>query len=385
MRYEGGGSLDKLLHPAKGGKLPLSTDEKLRILDLIACGLAELHRADIIHGDLKPANILLSHHQPPEIRLADFGLANMRENENKLNINMSTLMKTGATKGTKLYCAPEMLVNPFNTNFDERVAKSSRKTDMYAFGLMCWEVLSREKPFSDVRTDAALCAKVHQGHRPSIGLLPIEVQATSIGDMIECCWSVKRSDRLSAEECYSILNHYYTTFSHKQYDIFFSHAWKNKPFLTHVHNYLVRMGYIVWYDQSEMRYNMIDSMKSGITNSTVVLACLSSVFQTRENCMFEIREAMSLSPPKPIVPIIIEENVNIWMSQELASLFNVAKDDFSTKSFVDISMASKLQWEDSEGIVTKEMSHVLESSLSQLIPILNNLGCKPTLKIQVSR
>jgi hypothetical protein len=292
------------------------------------------------------------------------------------------MMQTSATKGTKLYCAPEMLVNPFNATFDERVAKSSRKTDMYAFAFVAWEVLARERPFPEIRTDGALCAKVHQGHRPPIQSIPIELQATSIVEMIECCWSVKRSDRLSAEECYSILNHYYTTFSHKQYDIFFSHAWKNKPFLTHVHNYLVRMGYIVWYDQSVMGHNMIDSMRTGIANSTVVLACLSSVYQTRENCMFELREASSGQFLKPKISLVIEENPELWLSKELLNICNIDLNvDVHKRNYIDVSSAGKLSWEDPEGIVTAEMIQILESELAPLFPILVSLGCKPTLKL----
>jgi serine/threonine protein kinase/outer membrane protein assembly factor BamB len=379
MRYEAGGSLDRLLYPQKGGKLPLSLEEKIRILDLIARAIVELHRADIVHGDLKPANVLLSHHTPPEIRLADFGLSTIREtNEDRLSA--STLQHTMSTKGTKLYCAPEMLVNPFNESFDETVATSSRKTDMYAFGILAWEVLCREKPFSDIRSDGALCAKVHQGVRPPISNLPPELHSTSIIEMIECCWCATRSLRKSAVECFSILNQFRQTLELKHYDVFFSHAWRNKPFLSHVHTHLVRLGYQVWYDQNEMKYDMKHSMRQGIMNSSVVLVCMSEVYQSRDNCMFELREAASMDPPKPIVPLIIQASPEKWASEELFNLCKIKVVDGadSAPQYLQIDDLAQLPWAD--GDITSDMLAQLEKKLEPLLSILSSLGCNPTLK-----
>jgi serine/threonine protein kinase len=157
MRYEPGGSLENLLHIKN---IPLNYTENIRILREISRGLFELHSIGVIHADLKPANILLSHHNPPEIRLADFGVSilsqpfELKSNDNSNNSNNdnssknkhnndSTLRNTKSARGTPIYRAPEMLVNPMNVNFDETVASASRKTDMYAFALVTWEVLTR--------------------------------------------------------------------------------------------------------------------------------------------------------------------------------------------------------------------------------------------------
>jgi serine/threonine protein kinase len=65
-------------------------------------------------------------------------------------------------RGTPLYCAPEMLTNPYADEVNYQVAKPSRKTDMYAYGVLAWEVVTQKKPFADIGSEIILCAKVHQ-------------------------------------------------------------------------------------------------------------------------------------------------------------------------------------------------------------------------------
>jgi serine/threonine protein kinase len=72
------------------------------------------------------------------------------------------LQLTAHARGTPLYSAPEMLINPYSeTNLGE-VAKPSRKTDIYAFAVLAWEVMTQKQPFEGVQSQTMLCAKVHQ-------------------------------------------------------------------------------------------------------------------------------------------------------------------------------------------------------------------------------
>ena len=66
--------------------------EKLRLLTGIARGIAELHSAGVVHADIKPDNVLLSSNDPPEVRLADFGLSVIKEESH--NLVMSSLAET---------------------------------------------------------------------------------------------------------------------------------------------------------------------------------------------------------------------------------------------------------------------------------------------------
>ena len=69
----------------------------------------ELHSVGVVHGDIKPANILLSGHSPPLVRLADFGLSARRAEAVDRTIGRSSLQATSHFRGTSIYAAPEML------------------------------------------------------------------------------------------------------------------------------------------------------------------------------------------------------------------------------------------------------------------------------------
>ena len=137
-RFEGGGNLRDLLHLVKPCVLPML--ERLRILSEIATGLFYLHRAEgeaIIHGDIKPENVLFSDKR--DARLADFGLSKVRqlvESADGATRKSTVAHGAGGGGGTWPYMAPEL--------YDD--VGISRSTDMYAFGTLCWEVLSGQEP-----------------------------------------------------------------------------------------------------------------------------------------------------------------------------------------------------------------------------------------------
>lgn len=391
MRFEGGGALEGLLHPAPTApKHPLPIAEKLRILVNISHGLADLHLIGIVHGDLKPDNVLLSEHNPPMVRLADFGLAAMRgQLDHGGTLGNSSLSKTHRTRGTPLYAAPEMLVNPFDDEADGTVARSSRSTDMYAFALIMWEVLARKKPFSHINNfnETMLVKTVHKGKRPPMADI-IEINTPPmVVDLIERCWSSNRADRQTATECFSILDHAHSLMVDKNYDIFFSHAWMSKPFLSQVKFLLNQSGYRVWYDQNDIHYDLQASMRDGIANSKVFLACVDKTYQGSKNCMFELNHAVSLG--KQVVALTTEAHVPeannspfLWVSDDLQQLCG-----FASRMFVDVGksaamaheMASSAEnWDGDEGPV-QEMMKVLAKELEALLKVLRELECRPSL------
>ena len=79
------------------------------------------------------------------------------------SLTKSSLVATTHSRGTPIYFAPEMLMNPYQVVQRKVIAQSSRKTDIYAFGLLSWEVLTQNQAFFDVDTEGELCAKVHKG------------------------------------------------------------------------------------------------------------------------------------------------------------------------------------------------------------------------------
>jgi hypothetical protein len=183
----------------------------------------------------------------------------------------------------------------------------------------------------------------------------------SVHELLASMWNGDRKKRISAVECFSRLDNVAQSLSTSAYDVFFSHTWASKPFLSHVHYLLCRTGYKVWYDQLDMRHDLDGSMKCGIQNSNVVLVCLNKAYQERVNCMKELRWAASFG--KEMVVLVIEKDVFTWANDEVKGLCKL-----STKMFVDISDLADCNWQDKDAPVAD-----LAKALSPLVKILEEL------------
>lgn len=122
--YAPDGCLNRWLKKHQG-KSP-SIERAIEITSGILNGLAHLHHRNLIHRDLKPANVLLEGLNP---RIADFGLARLVANQNE---HSSTTIA-----GTPAYMAPEA--------WD---GNRSVTIDLWAVGVMLYEMLSGKLPFS---------------------------------------------------------------------------------------------------------------------------------------------------------------------------------------------------------------------------------------------
>jgi hypothetical protein len=146
-----------------------------------------------------------------------------------------------------------------------------------------------------------------------------------------------------------------------------------KPFVSHIFHFLTKKKYRVWYDQNDMQHEMLKSMSEGISMSSVIIVCASQAYQTSNFCMYELRSALALTPPKPVVVLIVEPNFNSWASPEFAKLCNI-NHNFS----VDISAFASDVWYEEEGPpphVYIEFNSVLE----KLVALLNALKCPVSL------
>jgi hypothetical protein len=92
-------------------------------------GLAHAHGRDVVHRDVKPANVLLADGQELAVRVLDFGLAAFAEAE--------TLTAVGDVPGTLAYISPERLAGEQGT----------AAGDVWAVGVMLWEALAGRHPF----------------------------------------------------------------------------------------------------------------------------------------------------------------------------------------------------------------------------------------------
>ena len=350
-----GSALDECLENLS---YPINTTEKVRLLMRISRGIARLHAAGIVHGDLKPANVLLSEHEPPEVRIADFGLSDVRERD---STGGTSILITTHQQGTVAYSAPEML----KTGGKNEVTRANRKTDVFAFAVSAWEILTRKKPDT----------------QPKLEDLPHETPP-SIREMIRECWSIERSKRWSALECFQLLNSVYTQFEHKEFDIFFSHRWASKHFLSHLYNLLCDQGFRVWYDINEMGHDLGYSMKAGVENSVVVLACIDSLYQNSPNCMLELRHAHKCTTTengfhrtKAILAVMMEDGIGWgrnWGTDEVKNIV-----DIKGKMFINLHALAKENWDAEEG-PSEDMKARLRKETTELFRILRDLGCYPS-------
>jgi serine/threonine-protein kinase len=133
MEYVPGGSLKAQLTGE-----PMPWPEAAKLIIPVGRALAHAHSRDIVHRDVKPANILLS--RPDWPRLADFGLV-------KILGRQRGITKPGMTIGTPAYFSPEQAIGG---DIDHR-------SDIYSLGIVLYEMLTGNIPFkSDSPTDMLL-------------------------------------------------------------------------------------------------------------------------------------------------------------------------------------------------------------------------------------
>ncbi|XP_059610634.1 serine/threonine-protein kinase mos-like [Phlebotomus argentipes] len=124
----------------------------LEILCQVASGLIYCHCRGIIHGDLKPQNILITITDDKNgflVKLCDFG--------SSFAINEHT--KGNECRGTIRYMAPEAL----------KAGSLSPKIDIYSFGVTMWQIKCRKVPYEEIHNNHTIAYRVvREGLRPDI-------------------------------------------------------------------------------------------------------------------------------------------------------------------------------------------------------------------------
>jgi len=150
-------------------------------------GLIYLHGQGVIHGDLKGENILVDpdHHA----RIADFGL--LRILSDKANF-LSSISCPGG--GTVQWMSPELL---YPGGFNLKDSRPTKQSDIYAMGMVIYEVLSGQFPFPRCK-EAVVIQKVLGGERPQRPQGPRGIWfRDGLWEMMELCWKAERDDRPS--------------------------------------------------------------------------------------------------------------------------------------------------------------------------------------------
>ena len=138
MRLVSGGSLAQLLKRGRPG-----VARSVTILRDVAGALDYAHGRGVVHRDVKPQNVLLD--EEGRVYLADFGIAKMVESSGGLTA-------TGVITGTPQYMAPEQATG----------TKVDRRADIYALGIVAYEMFTGHVPFSADTPVAVLMKHVQE-------------------------------------------------------------------------------------------------------------------------------------------------------------------------------------------------------------------------------
>jgi serine/threonine protein kinase len=124
MELVEGGSLRDLMKPG-----PLTTAQVAALGHQVAAALEAAHAAAIVHGDVKPENVLVATTEPDlTVKLTDFGVARLVD---------ATASKSVARVGTPSYMAPELITG----------GPVGRASDVYSLGVLLYEALAGRPPF----------------------------------------------------------------------------------------------------------------------------------------------------------------------------------------------------------------------------------------------
>jgi len=153
----------------------LEVPEVLGIATQIARGLAAAHEKGIVHRDLKPANVFLTRHGA--VKILDFGLAKLVEGVPVGDADTLTHAPTGATEfgrvlGTVAYMAPEQA----------RGVPVDQRADVFAFGVVLYEMLAGERPFRGETATDTVAAILKEEPPP----LPASVPPALVAAIEKC-------------------------------------------------------------------------------------------------------------------------------------------------------------------------------------------------------
>uniref|UniRef100_J3M1A6 non-specific serine/threonine protein kinase n=2 Tax=Oryza brachyantha TaxID=4533 RepID=J3M1A6_ORYBR len=158
------GSLFRLINKASTGEM-LDLRRRLRMALDVAKGINYLHclNPPIVHWDLKTPNMLVDKNW--SVKVGDFGLSRFKAN---------TFISSKSVAGTPEWMAPEFL----------RGEPSNEKCDVYSFGVILWELMTMQQPWSGLSPAQVVGAVAFQNRK-----LPIPQDTVpELAALVESCW-----------------------------------------------------------------------------------------------------------------------------------------------------------------------------------------------------
>ncbi|EOY15151.1 hypothetical protein QUC31_000393 [Theobroma cacao] len=174
--FMSGGSMYDFLHKQKSGfKLPFL----LKVAIDVSKGMSYLHQNNIMHRDLKAANLLMD--ENGVVKIADFGVARVQAQSGVMT----------AETGTYRWMAPEVIEHkPYD-----------HKADVFSFGVVLWELLTGKLPYENLTPLQAALGVVQKGLRP---VIPKHTHPKFV-ELLDRCWQQEPSLRPEFSEISDLL------------------------------------------------------------------------------------------------------------------------------------------------------------------------------------
>ncbi|KAG8196615.1 hypothetical protein JTE90_014172 [Oedothorax gibbosus] len=179
MEFAGHCNLQQVLDTRSELDFPRRLSFCLQILS----GLRFCHQHNIVHADVKPANVIVSPHGI--CKLGDFGHSILATSD---DVPLEDVV------GTVAYAAPEVL----------RGARPTPEADVYSYGICLWQVESRELPFAGEHPHVIIYKVAHYGARPIFFSSGDRFMDTYI-EVSKLCWHAEPLKRLTAHQAYEML------------------------------------------------------------------------------------------------------------------------------------------------------------------------------------
>jgi len=146
---------------------PLEPSRAAEITSQVAAALASAHRHGVVHRDIKPGNVLITH--DGQVKVTDFGIARAVNTE-------ESLTQTGAVMGTATYFSPEQA---------EGIGVDAR-TDIYSLGVVLFEMLTGRPPFlgdTPVSVASKHVRDIPPTPRELLDTVPVQLEAVTMKAM----------------------------------------------------------------------------------------------------------------------------------------------------------------------------------------------------------
>lgn len=212
-----GGNLRESMNTVVSLGYGLEIESFIPIALQIARGIEYLHGEGLAHRDIKSANILLTESLSPgskrfgkgvKAKIADFGLSKYIDKATGGGTIMQSIMEPGRLEATYAYLAPEAFGGDKSNvirradlddddDDDGRVDETAKKRDIYALGVLFWEMLTGNIPWSGVSLPDVYVRVCVRSDRPGPALDDNRVTKT-IRRLVERCWHQTPSRRPSA-------------------------------------------------------------------------------------------------------------------------------------------------------------------------------------------